>query len=417
VLFGLAPAMDSTRVDLAAALKAESGGVVGGSRRAALRGGLIVVQVALSFILLVGAGLLLRSLTALRNTGPGFSTEVLITWVDLTGAGYDTRRARIFQDALTDRMQSLAGVQSISFARGIPFSYGGYFAALVAVDGYVASPDEEPTAPYNEVGPAYFATMGIPLVAGRDFAKSDNETAPPVAVVNEAMATQYWRGRNPVGSRMQVNGRWMQVIGVAKMSKYRSLTEVSKPYFYVAMRQNTSGPNLNIRTSLPHETLTKALVREIRALDPNLLPGEVITMREQVDRTTAIQRVAALMLGVFGGLALLLAAIGLYGVMSYTVSQRTRELGLRMALGADASILLRLVMSHGLALTGVGIALGGAASLALTRLIGTLLYHVSPRDPMAFGAALVVMAAVAVGACGLPAWRASRTDPVRALRF
>jgi predicted permease len=417
VLFGLAPAIHSSRIDLSAALKAESGGVVGGSRRAALRGGLIIVQVALSFVLLVGAGLLLKSLTGLRNTSPGFSTEVLTTWVDLTGAGYDTARSRIFQDALTYRLQSIVGVHSVSFARVTPFSYGGIPGATVAVDGYVASPDEQPGVDYNEVGPAYFATMGIPLVAGRDFAKSDNETAPPVAVVNEAMANQYWRGRSPVGSRVQVNGRWMQVIGVAKMSKYRSLTEVSKPYFFVAMRQNTSGPNLNIRTSLPHETFTKALVREIRALDPNLVPGEVITMREQVDRTTAIQRVAVVMLGVFGGLALLLAAIGLYGVMSYTVSQRTRELGLRMALGADAPMLLRLVMSHGLALTGVGIVLGGGASLLLTRLMGTLLYHVSPRDPVAFGAALAVMASVAVAACWLPAWHASRTDPVRALRL
>ena len=200
------------------------------------------------------------------------------------------------------------------------------------------------------------------------------------------------------------------------MSKYRNLTETPRPFFYVPMRQNSLGVNLQIRTRLGPETMAKALVREIHALDANLAPGEVITMQEQVDRTTAAQRVAVKMLGVFGSLALVLAAIGLYGVMSYTVSQSTRELGLRMALGADTSNLLRLVMSHGLALTAGGVVLGAAAALGLTRLIGNLLYKVSPRDPLAFGSAFVVMAIASVAACFLPAWRATRTDPVRALR-
>jgi ABC-type antimicrobial peptide transport system permease subunit len=208
----------------------------------------------------------------------------------------------------------------------------------------------------------------------------------------------------------------MQVVGVAKMSKYRNLTETPKPLFYVPMRQNSEGQNLNIRAALGPAAMTKALVREIHALDANLAPGEVITMQEQVDRTTAVQRIAVMMLGVFGGLALFLAAIGLYGVMSYTVSQSTRELGLRMALGADASNLLRLVMSQGLALTAGGVALGAVAALGLTRLIGNLLYKVSPRDPLAFGTAFAVMAVASLAACFLPAWRATRTDPVRALR-
>jgi predicted permease len=417
VFFGLVPAVQSRNIDLVSALKAESGGVVGGGRRAVLRGGLIVVQVSLSFILLVGAGLLLKSLGAIQNTSPGFTTHgVLTTWVDLTAAGYDAQRARSFQDALTDRLQSLGGVQSVAFARVTPFSYGGYSSAPIAVDGYETAPDEQPTVDYNEVGPGYFATMGIRLVEGREFTRADNETAPLVAVVNEAMAAQYWRGRNPVGSRLQVKGRWMQVVGTVRMSKYRNLAEAPKSFFYVAMRQNSNGLNLNIRTSLGPEAVTKALVREIHSLDANLAPGEVITMQEQVDRTTAVQRVAVMMLGVFAGLALLLATIGLYGVLSYTVSQRTRDLALRMALGADASNLLRLVMSHGLALTAGGVVLGAAAALSLTRLMGNLLYKVSPRDPLAFGSAFVVMAIAALAACFLPAWRAARTDLVRALR-
>jgi predicted permease len=417
LVFGLVPAMQSRNIDLVSALKAESGGVVGGRRRALLRWSLVVVQVAVSFVLLVGSGLLFQSLRGIQNTSPGFRTrDVLTTSVDLTAAGYDTQRSKNFHDALEDRLRSLGGVESVAWARATPFSYVGYSSAPIAVDGYEAAPDELPTADYNEVGPGYLATMGIPLVSGREFTRADDEQAPPYAVVNEAMAAQYWHGRDPVGSRVQVKGRWMQVVGVAKMSKYRNLTETPKPLFYVPMRQNSEGQNLNIRAALGPAAMTKALVREIHALDANLAPGEVITMQEQVDRTTAVQRIAVMMLGVFGGLALFLAAIGLYGVMSYTVSQSTRELGLRMALGADASNLLRLVMSQGLALTAGGVALGAVAALGLTRLIGNLLYKVSPRDPLAFGTGFAVMAIASLAACFLPAWRATRTDPVRALR-
>jgi predicted permease len=258
--------------------------------------------------------------------------------------------------------------------------------------------------------------MGIPMVSGREFTRADNETAPPVAVVNEAMAAQYWRGQDPVGRRLQVKGGWLRVVGVAKMAKYRNLLEAARPFFYVPIRQSVSGSILQIRTPLGPEAMAKVLVREIHALDPSLAPGEIITMQETIDRTTAVQRVAVAMLGVFGGLALVLAAIGLYGVMSYTVSQSKRELGLRMALGAGASDLLRLVMSRGMALTAGGLVAGVAAALGLTRLLGTLLYKVSPRDPLAFAVALVVMTMAGLVACFLPAWRATRTDPVRALR-
>ena len=417
VLFGLFPAIQTSKIDLVSALKAESGGVVGGRRRALLRSGLVLVQVALSFVLLVGAGLLLRSLRGIQNISPGFSTQsVLATSIDLVAAGYDKQRAKNFQDALIDRFHSVAGVESVAFARTIPFSYGGYSSAPIAVDGYETARDEQPVVEYNDVGPGYLATMGIPLVAGREFTRADNETAAPVAVVNEAMVAQYWHGRDPVGSRLQVKGRWMRVVGVAKMSKYGSLTEATRPLFYLPARQNSLGYGLQIRTSLGPDTMAKVLVREIHAIDANVAPLEVITMREQVDRTTAPRRVTFMMLGVFGGLALLLAAIGLYGVMSYTVSQSTRELGLRMALGANTADLLRLVLSHGLALTAGGVVLGAAVALQLTRLIGTMLYKVNPRDPLAFATALAIMAIASLSACLLPGWRATRTDPLRALR-
>ena len=417
MLFGLVPALQTSKLDLASALKTESGGVVGGKRRALVRSSLVVVQVALSFVLLAGAGLLLQSLRAVQNTSPGFLTQgVLSSYVDLVAAGYDRQRIKNFDEALVDRLQAVSGVQSAAISRMTPFSYRSYSTAPIAVDGYEPPPDEQPTVDFNEVGPAYFATMGIPLVAGREFTPSDNETGPPVAVVNEAMASQFWRGRDPVGSRVQVKGRWLQVVGVAKMSKYRNLTELPRPFFYVPMRQSSMGVNIQIRTPLGPETMGKVLVREIHAIDTNLAPGEVITMQEQVDRTTATQRIAVSMLGVFGGLALLLAAIGLYGVMSYTVSQSTRELGLRMALGASVPNLLRLVMSQGLALTSIGVVFGAVAALTMAKLIANLLYKVSPRDPLAFGVALLVMTIASTAACFLPAWRATRTDPVRALR-
>jgi macrolide transport system ATP-binding/permease protein len=418
LLLGLVPAMQTRDLDLAGALKTESGGVVGGSGRAWLRSALVVMQVSLSFVLLVAAGLLLQSLQRIRTTSPGFSTrEVLHSAVNLVSAGYDAQRAQTFQDELLERVKALPGVESAAFARMTPLSYGSYSSAPIAVDGYQPPPEELPTVQYNEVGPNYFATMGIPLVSGREFTRADDEKSALVAVVNETMVARYWRGRNPIDERLQVKGRWMQVIGVAKDSKYESVRETPKPFFYVPLRQNFSrSAGLYIRTPLSPGTMATALTREVHALDGNLALYEVITLQEQVDRSTSPQMVAVTLVGVLGGLALLLAAIGLYGVMSYAVSQSRRELGLRMALGAGASNLLRLVLSRGLALTAGGVLLGGAAALGLTRLLGNLLYNVRPRDPLAFGSALVVMTVAALAACFLPAWRATRIDPARVLR-
>ena len=418
LLVGLVPAMQTGKLDLASSLKADSAGVVGGHVRAWVRSGLVVLQVSLSFVLLVGAGLLLHSLQKIRNTSPGFSThEVLDTGVNLVAAGYDAQRAQNFQDELLVRVRALPGVESAAFARMTPLSYGSYSESLVSVGGYEPPPDEQPTIEYNEVGPDYFVTMGIPLMSGREFTPADDEKAALVAVVNETMAAQYWRGSNPIGERVQVKGRWMQVVGIAKDSKYQSVRETPKPFFYVPLRQNFSrGVGLYIRTPLSAQTMASALVREVHAIDPNLALYEVITLQEQLDRSTSSQLVAVTLVGVLGALALLLAAIGLYGVMSYAVSQSTRELGLHMALGADPSKLLRLVLSRGLALTAGGVLLGAAVALSLTRLMGNLLYNVSPREPLVFAAAFAVMMLASLAACFLPAWRATRTDPARALR-
>ena len=418
LLFGLAPAIITSQIDLAGSLRSGSGAMVGAHGRSWIRSGLVLAQISLSFVLLVGAALLLRSVQEIRMASPGFLThEVLTTYVDLFTAGYEPGRARIFQDELVDRLVRVGGVESVALSRMTPFSYRSYSSATIAVDGYEVPPDQQLTAEYNEVGPDYFATLGIPIVAGREFTRADDPAAALVAIVDDTMAAAFWRGADPIGTRLQVNGRAMRVVGVAKAAKYRNLLETPRPFFYVAQRQNFSPTAaIHVRTRQPPAALAPRLAREIHALDGNVSPGELITMREQVDRTTASQRIAVTILGVFGVLALVLAAIGLYGVMAATVSQNTRELALRMALGAGTADLVRIVVSKGAALTAGGMAIGAAAAFELTRLLGYLLYKVSPRDPGAFGAAFAVIALASCVACIVPAWRVMRTDPLLALR-
>jgi macrolide transport system ATP-binding/permease protein len=422
LIVGIIPAFQTRHLDLAGPLKADSIGVVGARGRAWMRSSLVVFQVSLSFILLVGAALLLKSLEKIRSIDPGFTTtRVVTTGVPLVAAGYDVPRAKLFQDELIDRLSALPGVESATFARVTPLGYGTFSSTLIAVDGYKPSPDEQPEVEYNQVGPGYLATLGIPLLSGREFTRNDDENAPLVAIVNRTMVTRYWGGQDPIGRRLQVRlqGKdgWARVVGVVADSKYESVRETPRPFFYVPLRQDFARePELHIRTSQSLASLRSALIREVHALDPNLALYEMITLQEQVNRSTSPQLVAVTLVSLLGVLALLLAGVGLYGVMSYAVAQSTRELGLRMALGAQATNLLRLVISHGLRLTVGGVLFGAVAGLALTRLLGTLLYKISPHDPAVFASAFVVMIAIGVTACLLPAWRAARTDPARVLR-
>lgn len=417
LLFALVPAIRASDVDLSNALKAEGGGVLGGSSRSRLRSVLVLVQISLSFILLAGTGLLLQSLIKMRNASPGFNTNVVSSVVDLFSAGYNVERAKIFHTELLDRVRTLPGVESAALTRVIPFSYNVFSSAPIEVDGYQPPPNEQPTVEYIEVTEDYFTTLGIPIVSGREFMRTDDENVPPLAIINETMAAKYWPANDPVGQRLKVNDRWLQIVGIAKNSNYHSKTEAPIPFFYVPLRQNFRVQNsLLIRTRETPGAMMQALAREVHALDPNLAPLITDRLQDQIDEISYSQRLAVTLVAIFGTMALFLAAIGLYAVVSYTVSQGTREFGLRMALGAGAKDLMRQVMSRGLLLTASGVAIGGVAAIMLTRLMGNMLYKISPHDPLAFGMAFAVISVASLAACFLPAWRATRIDPVQALR-
>jgi predicted permease len=418
LIVGLVPAFETRHLDLVGPLKTESGSVVGVRSRGWLRSGLVVFQVCLSLVLLVGAALLLESLERIRTTSPGFSTtRVAVTAVSVVAAGYDVPRAKIFQDELIARLKGLPGVESAALGRITPLGYRGFSSSPIAVDGYEPPPNEQPEVEYNQVTPGYFTTLGIPLFSGREFTRSDDENRPLVAIVNRTMVERYWRGQDPIGRRVQMKKGWARVVGVVADSKYESMAETPKPFFYVPLRQDFARePDVYLRTNNSLKSTSAAVLSEVHALDPDLALYEMSTLQEQVNRAASPQLVAVTLVSTLGGLALLLAAVGLYGVMSYAVAQSTRELGLRMALGAGAANLLWLTILRGLRLTAGGIIFGTVAALLLTKLLGQLLYNVSPHDPVVFGLAVAMMTTIAVTACLLPAWRASQTDPARVLR-
>ena len=422
LVFGLAPALQSSRPDLIPALKGEVSALRQGARRLGPRSLLVVLQVALSVVVLVGAGLLVRSLRNLFAIDPGFKPAgVLLVPVSLPSKSYDQARGREFFRELTERLRALPGVESVSTATVTPLG-GGVYTRSVTVEGYTPEPGQNLGVDSNEVGPGYHELMGIPLVQGRGFNEQDRAGAPPVAVINEAMARAYFPGQNPVGKRLWLGkgSKPLEIVGVARDSKYHNLVESPLPHFDTPILQDPYAylyVTVYVRTSGEASALLPAVRREVKALDPRLTLAGAETLSEQLGDSLAAARMAATLTTLFGLVALLLSAVGLYGAISYSVLQRTREIGIRMALGARGPDVLVLVIGKGVLLTAVGAGVGLAAALALTRLARSLLYGVSATDPATFAAITLLLSAVALLACYIPARRATKVSPTVALRY
>jgi putative ABC transport system permease protein len=416
-LCSLAPAFQLASPALVTALRAAGAAVAGGGK-GRLRSALVVLQIAVSAVLLTTAGLFVRSLGHAADVDPGFAArDVLLAAFDLYPNGYDEERGKSFFRQLLERVRALPGVESATLASEVPLDFGGANSTRLRIEGYQPGPQEEVVVDYNLVGPYYLRTMGIPAVAGRDFTRRDDSGAVGAMIVNETMARRYWAGRDPVGARVHQGQSEYVVVGVARDGKYQQLSEPPRPFFYLSLLQAyRSSVVVHARTRGDAAALAPALRATLRALDPNLPLAVVKTMREHLRIAVFLQRLAASFLGTFGLLALLLATVGLYSVIRYAVSQRTRELGVRVALGARPGDLVRMVVGQGMVLAGIGLALGVAVALGTTHLLASQLLGVSATDPAVFLAVAALLAAVAAFACYLPARGAAAVDPMVVLQ-
>jgi predicted permease len=439
VAFGLAPALQSTKLDLITALKQESGSVVSGAR-STWRRALVMVQVAVSLVLLVGAGLFLRTLANLRNVNPGFPVARLVgfalnPWL----SGYSVEQSKAFYQRLTEELRMIPGVQSVCSAT-IRILDGNEWDSSLTVEGF-ATPErgDHPQGYMNKISPEYFATLGVPLVSGREFTAADNHPLQgagdqdewsPVAIINESFARRYFPGRDPLGRHIGFGSdpgtkTTMEIIGVVRDTKYTTLRDdipeqVFLPYLATGFT-GQSQMTIYVRTAGDSAPVMRAIREKVRQLDSSISLTDVRTTEEQITASLATERMIASLSSVFGVLATLLATIGLYGVMSYAVARRTREIGIRVVLGASQQGVLRMIMREVFLLVGVGLAVGVPAALALVRFVGhwisEILFGVRASDAATMAVAVLLMAAVALLAGSLPARRAARVDPIRALRY
>jgi predicted permease len=440
VLSGIVPALRSTRPDLVSALKDEVAGF-GGSSRLTLRNSLVVFQVALSVLLLIVAGLFVRSLGKLQDIDPGFRAEnTLVISIEPTRNGYKGQRLREFYDRLRSEVETVAGVRAVSLAAITPLS-GMQWNGDFTVEGYQWKPTDAKYIDMNAVSPRFFETMGIPLVLGRDFRDEDNPAyypAPPeqdipgvppaeppgprVMIITESSAKRFFEGRDPIGLHVALDEKYnperaYEIVGIVKDSYYFSLRETPKPMLYVpTWRALWPSRCVCIRTTRASPELVETVRHLVARIDPAVPVTDSRTLQDQVDANILEDRLIAALSGFFGLLALLLAGVGLYGVLSYTVTRRTREIGIRVALGARRAAVLRLVLCDAALLVGVGAAIGIPAALAASKVIKSLLYGVGAQDPAAITGGTLVLLAVATVAGVVPALRATRVDPMIALR-
>jgi predicted permease len=433
IVFGLAPALRASRPDLIPALKDDAAAFFERTRMFSLRNLLVVTQVALSVVLLIVAGLFLRSLQQAQTIDPGFDAEKIVTLpLNINLLRYTKAQGREFYRQVVERVEAIPGVESASLARIAAVSGGSSVRSLLIEgragsdnqfrsDGAGAAPGDAESVSSNVIGPRYFQTMGIGLLQGRDFNSQDTEDHPRVVIVNEAFVRRHFPSEDALGKRLSFSGPegpWREIVGVVRTSKYFSLGEAPTPVAYVPLQQNhETGMTLHVRSKVDPSAIAAAIRNETQSLEKNLPIGNPERMSERVANSLYAARMGAILLAVFGGLALLLAAIGLYGVMSFAVARRTRELGIRVALGAQAGDVFRLVLRQGMTLVVAGLVVGMAAALMVTRLLASFLYGVSTRDAITFTAIPVLLTLIALLACYIPARRATKVEPLVALRY
>jgi predicted permease len=423
VLFGVAPAFQTTNPDMASTLKEQAGAVVGGTH-ARFRKGLVLLQVTLSLLLLIGAGLFARSLHNLQTLDPGFrTTNILMFNVDAGEATYTLERSHTFYRALWDSISTLPGVEAVSSAN-MPVVSGNEWDSSITVEGQDPGKSSNRWAYMNHVTPNYFQTLGAPMLAGREFNWSDTNTSKKVAIVNEQFVKEYCGGRDPIGMHIGMGSdpgtkTDIQIVGVVRNFKYENMQENIGRQLYRPLQQMpfVLGQYYYVRTSGDPQTMFQAMRSEVRKLDANLPVTSMRTIAQQVERNLTTQRLVAGLSVCFGLLATLLAVLGLYGVMAYLVSRRSREIGIRIALGADTGSVVGMILKEVALLVGIGLVAGLAASIGLTGFVKSQLYGVVPNDPIVLAIATAVLAMVALFAGWLPANKASRTDPLSVLRY
>ena len=420
LLAGIAPALQAAKGRVSDALK--EGGRAGSSRRSARLLGLFATsEMALAVVALIGAGLFVKSFHHVSEIHPGFDPEhIAIAKLDLSAASYDKQQADSFCLQLRERLERQPGVTTVSYADYVPLSVEGGSWEDLQIQGYMAAPSENMKIYRTLAAPGYFELMKMPILQGRDFNLRDDSSAPPVMIVNEEFVRRFVPTGIVLGRKVHGWGQWFTIVGVVPDSKIYRLTEAKAPYFYVPIRQiyrPEMGLVFYVRTSGTIDSATSALRQEAQAVAPAVPVFDTISLNDSIATSLFSQRISASLLSVLGSVALVLAALGLYGVMAYSVAQRTNEIGIRMALGARRSDVARLVMSHGGKLAGIGISIGALAALALARLLSSLLFGVSATDPMTFIGVAFLLLLVTLAACWIPGRRATRIDPMEALRY